>query len=154
MPKGKTQMSDADHAKRQKAAADATLKLQQSDGLPPDTTHPLVNSQLTTREHVGKIPEEPHKPKDLSLVNLETNPPATEIAPGAVTTVQDANKAAKASEKATEATRSAQEKGVKEDIKAAEKTTAAEEKAHKARPHATARGARATPARKRFGKNR
>jgi hypothetical protein len=61
------EMSDADHAKRQKEAA--TARENSEKGSIEDVQSGFVNTQLTTAEHVGGHPNEPDKPKELSLAS-------------------------------------------------------------------------------------
>jgi hypothetical protein len=50
----RTEVSPEEHAKRQKAAAEARITAEDA------AKHPMVDTQLTTVEHVGKVPNEPH----------------------------------------------------------------------------------------------
>ena len=67
MARERSRLSDADHAKKQKAAAEAREKSE--SGAIDDIQSAFVNTQLTTAEHVGGHPAEPDKPRELSLAS-------------------------------------------------------------------------------------
>jgi hypothetical protein len=120
----RTEVSAEEHAKRQKAAAQITEET-------AEASHPLVDTLLTTREHLGKIPEEPDRKNEVASVNL---PARGEDMPGVKEAI------ARAEERTEDADEAAEAEPVKPDaetVKAAGVAKAAGKK---------------DPIRKRFGK--
>jgi hypothetical protein len=124
----RTEVNQEEHAKRQKAAAEQTEKALEAENLPETSTHPMVDTQLTTREHLGKIPGEPDKKQDISGVNLEIIPPPV----ATPQTVKDNGKEAEAAAEQLRQKREAQEEGVESAIEAAKERTAETEEMEKA----------------------
>jgi hypothetical protein len=101
----RTEVSVEEHAKRQKEAAAAREAAETQADESLSINHPLVDTELTTAEHLGKIPGEPDKKRELKDVNLEVLPAPV----------------------SGQRTREAQEEGVEAAIEAAKERTAEEE---------------------------
>jgi hypothetical protein len=94
----RTEISTEEHAKRQKAAAEARMTAEDA------ANHPMVDTQLTTADHQGKVPGEPH---------LKTTVNTTAAPPEGATAEEDEEKIQAAIEAAEERTAAEEEKAEK-----------------------------------------